>query len=140
MLEVYGGRPARGGSRLTLCARLLRSMRDSSGSADMGRADRSGILSRPARRSDLKIAAAAMAWVCIGLAAPMAGAQVQALTAQDAWIRAAPGTDMAAAYLTLRNSGAAAITVTGIESPIAGQAMIHETRVQGGKSQMRPHE
>lgn len=47
---------------------------------------------------------------------------------------------MAAAYLTLRNDGAEAITVTGIQSPLAGHAMIHETRVQGGQSRMRPHE
>jgi copper(I)-binding protein len=47
---------------------------------------------------------------------------------------------MAAAYLILRNVGANPITVTGVQSPAAGQAMIHETKIQGGVSQMRPHE
>jgi periplasmic copper chaperone A len=92
----------------------------------------------------LKIAAAAMAWMCVGLAVQVTRAQapgaIPGLVAQDAWIRATPGTDMAAAYLTLRNPGASAVTVTGIQSPVAGQAMIHETKVQGGQSQMRPHE
>ncbi len=62
------------------------------------------------------------------------------LVVQDAWIRAVPGADMAAAYLTLRNVTASGVTVTGVESSIAGHAMIHETRVQGGQSSMRPHE
>jgi copper(I)-binding protein len=30
--------------------------------------------------------------------------------------------------------------VTGVQSPIASHAMIHETTVQGGQSRMRPHE
>ncbi len=47
---------------------------------------------------------------------------------------------MAAAYLTLQNVSANTVTVTGIESSIAGHAMIHETRVQSGQSSMRPHE
>ncbi|HWM68003.1 MAG TPA: copper chaperone PCu(A)C [Steroidobacteraceae bacterium] len=64
----------------------------------------------------------------------------QTLVAQDAWVRATPGVDMAVAYLTLRNASASAVTVTGVESPIAGHAMIHETKVEGGQSKMRPHE
>lgn len=47
---------------------------------------------------------------------------------------------MAAGYLTLRNVSANPITVVGVQSPVAGQAMIHETKIQGGQSQMRPHE
>jgi periplasmic copper chaperone A len=62
------------------------------------------------------------------------------LVAQNAWVRVTPGADMAAAYLTLRNVSSSAVTVTGVESPIAGHAMIHETTVQGGQSKMRPHE
>jgi copper(I)-binding protein len=63
-----------------------------------------------------------------------------ALVAQDAWLRATPGADIAAAYLTLRNVSTTAVTVTGVESPIAAHAMIHETKVEGGQSKMRPHE
>jgi periplasmic copper chaperone A len=62
------------------------------------------------------------------------------LVAQNAWVRATPGTDVAAAYLTLRNVSASPVTVTSIESPVAGHAMIHETTTQGGQSRMRPHE
>jgi periplasmic copper chaperone A len=67
-------------------------------------------------------------------------AQQPLLVAQNAWVRATPGADMAAAYVTLRNVSSTAVTVTGIESPIAGHAMIHETTVQGGQSRMRPRE
>jgi copper(I)-binding protein len=67
-------------------------------------------------------------------------AQPPPLVAQNAWVRATPGADVAAAYLTLRNVSPNAVTVTGVESPIAGHAMIHETTVQGGQSRMRPHE
>lgn len=62
------------------------------------------------------------------------------LIVQDAWIRATPGADIAAAYMTLRNAGPTSLTVTGVESPAAGHAMIHETKVEAGVSKMRPHE
>jgi copper(I)-binding protein len=74
------------------------------------------------------------------LLASVAVAQAPPLVAQNAWVRATPGTDMAVAYLTLRNMSSSAVTVTGVESPVAGHAMIHETTVQGGQSRMRPHE
>ena len=73
------------------------------------------------------------------LVAQASGAQAP-LVAQNAWVRATPGADMAAAYLTLRNVSPNAVTVTGIDSPVASHAMIHETTVQGGQSRMRPHE
>jgi hypothetical protein len=73
-------------------------------------------------------------------AAQPAPAAQTTLVAQNAWVRATPGADIAAAYLTLRNVGTTAVTVTGVESPIAAHAMIHETKVEGGQSKMRPHE
>lgn len=76
----------------------------------------------------------------LALLASAAVAQQAPLLARDAWLRATPGADVAAAYLTLRNVTTGPVTVTGIESPIAGHAMIHETTVQGGQSRMRPHE
>jgi copper(I)-binding protein len=76
----------------------------------------------------------------LSLLASLAVAQAPPLVAQNAWVRATPGADVAAAYLTLRNVSSQAVTVTGVESPIAGHAMIHETTVQGGQSRMRPHE
>jgi periplasmic copper chaperone A len=72
-------------------------------------------------------------------AAVSAGAP-PALTAQDAWIRATPGVDVAAAYLTLRNAGSQPVVVTGVRSPAAESAMIHATTLINGESTMRPHE
>jgi periplasmic copper chaperone A len=70
----------------------------------------------------------------------VAVAQTGSLVATDAWIRVTPGTDLAAAYLSLKNVGANAVTVIGIQSPVAGHSMIHETRLQGTLSSMRPRE
>jgi copper(I)-binding protein len=63
-----------------------------------------------------------------------------ALSAQDAWVRATPGVDLAAAYLTLYNGGTRPVVVQGVSSPAAGAAMIHETMLVNGQSQMRAHE
>jgi periplasmic copper chaperone A len=80
----------------------------------------------------------------VGQAMPLAAqppvVSAKPLVVLDAWVRATPGADIAAAYMTLRNAGAAPITVTGVESPMAGHAMIHETKVESGQSKMRPHE
>ncbi len=59
---------------------------------------------------------------------------------QDAWIRQTPGSDVAAAYLTVRNSGTQPVRVVGVECPIATHAMIHESTIENGQSRMRPHE
>jgi copper(I)-binding protein len=67
-------------------------------------------------------------------------AAAPALSAADAWIRATPGTDVAAAYLTLTNSGALPVTVIGVRSSVAGMAMIHETHLIGTQSSMRARE
>jgi copper(I)-binding protein len=79
--------------------------------------------------------------MCVGLViACCALAQSAALTVQDAWARQVPGSEVAAVYLTVRNSTAKPITIVGVESPAASHAMIHETQNNGGQSQMRPHE
>jgi len=57
---------------------------------------------------------------------------------QEAWCRQAPGTDVAAVYLTLRNLGTRPLTLVGIQSPIARSVMLHETKTEGGMSRMRP--
>jgi len=72
-------------------------------------------------------------------AAPPAAAATR-LTVTDAWVRAIPGADVAAAYMTLHNAGREALEVVGVRSPLAGHAMIHETRVVNGVSTMRAHE
>lgn len=79
--------------------------------------------------------------MCLGvLVASAASAQAAPLLAQSAWIRAIPGSDVAAVYMTLRNVSTRPITVTGVQTSIASHAMIHETSVQGGLSRMRAHE
>lgn len=52
-------------------------------------------------------------------------------------MRATPGTDVAAVYLTLRNAGRESVTVVGVRSPFAQAAMIHETQLAGTQSSMR---
>jgi copper(I)-binding protein len=59
------------------------------------------------------------------------------LSVSDAWIRATPGAAVAAAYLTLHNSGNVPVTVTGVRSSVAGMAMIHQTQLIGTQSTMR---
>ncbi len=78
-------------------------------------------------------------WLAASLTAAWA-APPPALTVEDAWIRAVPGAQVAAAYMTLRNDGATPIVVIGVRSSIARMAMIHETREEHGQSTMRAHE
>jgi copper(I)-binding protein len=86
------------------------------------------------------LSAACLALLALLLTALTAAAQLPALAAADAWIRATPGVDVAAAYLTLHNRGAQPVVVTGVRSAAAGAAMIHETTLVDGQSTMRPHE
>ena len=84
---------------------------------------------------------AAFSVACLALLACTAVLAVAPLlTAQDAWIRATPGSDVAAAYLTLHNTGTDPVVVVGVRSARAGHAMIHETSIANGQSTMRPHE
>jgi len=76
----------------------------------------------------------------LALCALCAVAATPALRATQAWIRATPGTDVAAAYLTLTNTGTQPITVVGVRSSVAADAMIHETKLVGATSSMRPRE
>ena len=62
------------------------------------------------------------------------------LTVAGAWVRAIPGSAVAAAYMTLHNGGKQPVRVIGVRSALAGHAMIHETRLENGVSTMRPHE
>jgi periplasmic copper chaperone A len=81
----------------------------------------------------------ALLGVClVASLATAAGAQAAALVVQDAWIRAIPGSAVAAAYMTLHNAGSKPVTVTGVRSPLAGAAMIHVSKVEHGESTMRP--
>ena len=86
-----------------------------------------------------------MSAACLALLAALvpafsSAAPPPALRAQDAWVRVAPGVDVAAAYLTLHNGGTQPVVVSGVSSPAAGAAMIHETTLVNGRSTMRAHE
>jgi hypothetical protein len=60
------------------------------------------------------------------------------LVVAGAWIRQPPpGSDVAAVYLSLENIGTKSVKLTGVECPIAGMAMLHESLESGGQSQMR---
>ena len=60
------------------------------------------------------------------------------LVVAGAWIRQPPpGSDVAAVYLSLQNVGTKTVKLTGVECPIAGMAMLHESLESGGQSQMR---
>lgn len=60
------------------------------------------------------------------------------LSASDAWVRAVPGTDVAAVYFVLHNGGEHAVTLRAVHSPVAASAMVHETSVSDGRARMRP--
>jgi copper(I)-binding protein len=84
---------------------------------------------------------AAFATACLTLlACTLALAAAPPLTAQDAWIRATPGSDVAAAYLTLHNAGTQAVSIVGVRCACAAHAMIHESTLSNGQSSMRPRE
>lgn len=99
------------------------------------------------RNPFLRHTAAAVLALCLLVAPPSiadqpAGVQPAISTpilVTDAWIRAIPGADTAAAYMTLRNSSGHSVTVQGVQSAAAAHVMIHETSLQGGMSRMRPH-
>ena len=55
------------------------------------------------------------------------------LVVEDAWVRALPpGVPNASAYMTLRNTGAADVVLTGASSPIAASVQLHATMDHGG--------
>ncbi|HSY05052.1 MAG TPA: copper chaperone PCu(A)C [Steroidobacteraceae bacterium] len=88
----------------------------------------------------MRSTAAFLAACLMTLGCAAAPAPAGALSAQEAWIRATPGSAVAAAYLTLHNGSTQPVVVVGVRSPAAGAAMIHESSLVNGKSSMRPHE
>ena len=89
---------------------------------------------------DSALSAAWLVLLTILIPALSAAAPPPALSAQDAWVRATPGVEVAAAYLTLHNGGTQPVVVNGVTSPAAGAAMIHESSLVNGQSTMRAHE
>lgn len=75
------------------------------------------------------------------MASPTAGeaftpVKLGSLTISDAWVRASTGTDVTAAYLTVKNSGAAD-TLVAASSPIAGMVQLHEAITEGATAKMQ---
>ena len=74
-----------------------------------------------------------VAMLCLGAA----GNAVGAVTAEEAWVRTTvPGQSVAAGYLKLRSTDAAALV--GIRTPVTPEAAVHEMSMQGGIMKMRP--
>jgi len=76
----------------------------------------------------------------IALFCSLAAAQAPALVVKNAWTRQAPGSDVAAVYLSLSNTSLKPVIVIGVQSPLANHSMVHETAVVVGQSQMRMRE
>jgi copper(I)-binding protein len=100
----------------------------------------SGIISAAIEDADLRNPAALLLSCLATLLAWTVVAQTPALVVQNAWVRNAPGADVAAVYLTLRNVSAKPVVLIGVQSPVASHAMLHETKVEGGQSRMRAHD
>jgi copper(I)-binding protein len=66
-----------------------------------------------------------------------AAAEPVAVAISGAWVRALPpGQPNTAAYLTVTNAGAAAVSIVGARAPIAERAEIHTTREVDGLQRM----
>jgi periplasmic copper chaperone A len=71
------------------------------------------------------------------LLAGVALAQTGAPQIKDAWARATPGkAEIGAAYLTIESP--IDDRLTGVSTPVAGKAELHEMTMQGGVMKMRP--
>jgi len=56
--------------------------------------------------------------------------------ADACWIRTMPATVPSSGYFTLKNDGDKPITLTSIDTPAFGMAMIHETQTAGSTAKM----
>lgn len=92
------------------------------------------------RRAVLGLAAALLAAPAVAPVAAWAhGFTLGNLEIGHPWSRATlPGAKVAVGYLTVKNNGAEADRLIGIESPISGKAEIHEMAVKDGVMTMRP--
>ncbi|MET3619841.1 copper chaperone PCu(A)C [Burkholderia ambifaria] len=56
--------------------------------------------------------------------------------AEACWIRTMPATVPSSGYFTLKNDGDKPVTLTSIDTPAFGMAMIHETQTAGSTAKM----
>lgn len=80
-----------------------------------------------------------LALFVLGLLAPLHSFAADSnLVVGGAWIRQPPpGSDVAAAYLSLQNAGTETVRLLGAECPLAAMVMMHETTQADGQSRMR---
>ena len=78
---------------------------------------------------------AALLFALFALHAPATFA-APAVQADACWIRAMPATVPSSGYFTLKNDGDAPATLTGIDTPAFGMAMLHETQTAGSTAKM----
>ncbi len=78
---------------------------------------------------------AALLCALFALQAPATFA-ASAVQADACWIRTMPATVPSSGYFTLKNDGDAPATLTGIDTPAYGMAMMHETLTNGSTAKM----
>ena len=76
--------------------------------------------------------------IFVGALACASFAQAATLDARDCWIRAMPSTLPSSGYFTLANNGDKAVTLTGVDTPAFGMAMMHKSENKGGTATMSP--
>ncbi|MGK8207113.1 copper chaperone PCu(A)C [Burkholderia cenocepacia] len=59
-----------------------------------------------------------------------------AVQADACWIRAMPATVPSSGYFTVKNNGDQPATLTGVDTPAFGMAMLHETQTSGSTAKM----
>ena len=75
---------------------------------------------------------------CLRSWCPPARSATLPLVASGVWVRAAASTQMnTAAFMTVRNTSAADVTIVSVTTPAAGVAELHEMRDEDGVMRMR---
>lgn len=88
-----------------------------------------------------RILIAAILVLGTAFALPATAAEFRAgdISVKDPWARASIGTSRpGAAFVGIRNAGAEADRLTGVESPVAGHADLHRTSMVDGVMKMEP--
>jgi copper(I)-binding protein len=85
--------------------------------------------------SRLTVLAVLLAAACGGSAPPAVPAS---LSVHGAWVRSADSGTVTAAYLVVSNPESAAVTLTGVASPLAESVSMHMTHEMGGLVHMMP--
>jgi len=81
---------------------------------------------------------AAIALLGVSLLASGAARAASPVSVTGAWFRYLLSSIPAAGYMTLQNSSAEAIVLTGASSPACGMLMLHRTETAGGVDRMVP--